>query len=164
MEKRKFDLVKEDIISFEDFKKLNENNKIRPRICKTSYSYEAYPSKLKIINDDTKQVTTFNGKFCGKRVMFKIDHDKELITSEGIVKPPKDPFKRLFWEKGFTGARRVENYTDIKQPVRSFFYIRDSNCEILLVIEPNRKTWWASENLTLEEARLILNDFDDCQV
>ena len=164
MEKRKFDLVKEDIISFEDFKKLNENNKIRPRICKTSYSYEAYPSKLKVINDDTKQVTTFNGKFCGKRVMFKIDHDKELITIEGIVKPPKDPFKRLFWEKGFTGARRVDNYTDIKQPVRSFFYIRDSNCEILLVIEPSRKTWWASENLTLEEARLILNDFDDCQV
>lgn len=164
MEKRKFDLVKEDIISFEDFKKLNENNRIRPCICKTSYSYEAYPSKLKIINDDTKQVTTFNGKFCGKRVMFKIDHDKELITIEGIVKPPKDPFKRLFWEKGFTGARRVENYTDIKQSTRTRFYIRDSNCEILLVIEPSRKTWWASENLTLEEAKLILNDFDDCQV
>ena len=164
MEKRKFDLVKEDIISFEDFKKLNENNRIRPRICKTSYSYEAYPSKLKVINDDTKQVTTFNGKFCGKRVMFKIDHDKELITIEGIVKPPKDPFKRLFWEKGFTGARRVENYTDIKQSTRTLFYIRDSNSKIILVIEPSRKTWWASENLTLEEARLILNDFDDCQV
>ena len=164
MEKRKFDLVKEDIISFEDFKKLNENNKIRPRICKTSYSYEAYPSKLKVINDDTKQVTTFNGKFCGKRVMFKIDHDKELITIEGIVKPPKDPLKKLFWEKGFTGARRVDNYTDIKQSTRTLFYIRDSNAEILLVIEPNRKTWWASENLTLEEARLILNNFDDCQV
>ena len=163
MEKRKFDLVKEDIISFEDFKKLNENNRIRPRICKTSYSYEAYPSKLKIINDDTKQVTTFNGKFCGKRVMFKIDHDKELITIEGIVKPPKDPFKRLFWEKGFTGARRVDNYTDIKQPAVRI-YIRDCNCEMLLVIEPSRKTWWASENLTFEEAKLILDDFDDCQV
>ena len=118
MEKRKFDLVKEDIISFEDFKNLN-NKGARPVIGKTNYTYEAYPAKLKIINENTKQVTTFNGKFCNKRVMFKLDHEKGIITIEGIIKPPKNPIKRVFWDHGFTGARRVDSYSDISNSLRS---------------------------------------------
>jgi len=173
---RKYDLVKQDIIAFEDLKTLDPD--IRPFICTTCYTYEAYPAKLKIINEITKQVTTFNGKFCGKRVMFKIDHEKGLITIEGIVKPPKNPLKKLFWEKGFTGARRVDSYSDINNSLRSSFYIRDDNndirhfsdlsdvdtTKIVLSLEPDTKTWWASEDLTLEEAKSILSKFNDCKV
>ena len=43
MEKRKFDLVKEDIISFEDFKKLNENNKIYSYYIKNSLFNISFP-------------------------------------------------------------------------------------------------------------------------
>ena len=120
MEKRKFDLIKEDIIPFEKFE-----TGVRPCICKTSYSYEAYPAKLKIINNDTKQVTTFNGRFCGKRVMFKLDHEKGIITIEGIIKQPKNPLKKLFWDKGFTGVRRVNSINEvIHSDIRYHEYIR----------------------------------------
>ena len=175
--KRKFNLVKEDIISFQDFKKLNENG-ARPVIGKTNYTYEAYPAKLKIVNELTNQVTTFNGKFCNKRVMFKLDHERRIITIEGIIKPPKDPIKRVFWDHGFTGARRVDSYSDINNSLRASFYIRDDNndirhfsnlsgvddTKIVLSLEPDTKTWWASEDLTLEEAKSIMDKYEAVKV
>lgn len=176
MEKRKFDLIKEDIIPFEKFE-----TGVRPCICKTSYSYEAYPAKLKIINNDTKQVTTFNGRFCDKRVMFKLDHEKGIITIEGIIKPPKNPLKKLFWEKGFTGARRVNSIDEVIYSGRKYYdYVRIngklvsvssltpfpemSKNDIVLAFDTYNHNWYASDDLTLEEAKLILNDFDDHKV
>lgn len=205
MEKRKFDLIKEDIMAFEDWKSVRPDPDIRPFIGKTIYTYEAYPAKLKIINENTKQVTTFNGKFCGKRVMFKIDHDRGLITIEGIIKPPKDPLKKLFWEKGFTGARRYKSIEEFnnstisneewfkndfhipsietQKKAREYFkyilkFIRDydgkikvehfyaPNTDFPIVAQINikNKSWWVSEDLTLEEAKLILDGFDNCKV
>ena len=180
MEKRKFYLVKEDIISFEDFKNLNDKG-ARPVIGKTNYTYEAYPAKLKIINDVTKQVTTFNGSFCGKRVMFKIDHDKGLITIEGIIKPPKDPLKKLFWEKGFTGARRVDSISEmIHSDLRYYEYVRINgklietslllpeetakNNDIVLAFDTDNHNWYASDDLTLEEVKPVLEVYRDHKV
>lgn len=176
MEKRKFDLIKEDIIPFEKFE-----TGVRPCICKTSYSYEAYPAKLKIINNDTKQVTTFNGRFCGKRVMFKLDHEKGIITIEGIIKPPKNPLKKLFWEKGFTGARRVNSIDEVIYSGRKYYdYVRIngklvsvssltpfpemSKNDIVLAFDINNHNWYASDDLTLEEAKLVLEAFKNYKV
>ena len=65
MEKRKFDLVKQNIVASDE----------EMQIADTIYYYKAYPAKLKIINSITTQITTFNGKFCDKQVMFKIDKE-----------------------------------------------------------------------------------------
>ena len=176
MEKRKFDLIKEDIIPFEKFE-----TGVRPRICKTSYSYEAYPAKLKIINNDTKQVTTFNGRFCDKRVMFKLDHEKGIITIEGIIKPPKNPLKKLFWEKGFTGARRVNSIDELIYSGRKYYdYVRIngklvsvssltpfpemSKNDIVLAFDTDNHNWYASDDLTLEEVKPVLEVFRDHKI
>ena len=184
MEKRKFDLVKEDIMSFEDWKAVRPDPDIRPFIGKTIYTYEAYPAKLKIINENTKQVTTFNGKFCGKRVMFKIDHDRGLITIEGIIKPPKDPLKKLFWEKGFTGARRVTGRREdgsinemIHSDIRYHEYVRINGKlvetsllpetpenDIVLAFDTDSHNWYASDDLTLEEVKPVLEVYRDHKV
>lgn len=183
--KRKCDLIKQDIMSLEDWK-LCESSDERPSIGNTKYVYEAYPAKLKIINKNTKQVTTFNGRFCGKRVMFRLENGR--INIEGIIKPPKDPFKKLFWEKGFTGARRcksmgefIESVIGLKENINHILtFIRENddikketfywdnlvgdNNSIVLYLNTKTKQWWASEDLTLDEAKLVLDEFNNCKV
>lgn len=177
---RKYILIKVDIMSFEDWKKIRLDPGIRLFIGKSIYTYEAYPSKLKVINEITKQVTTFNGKFCGKRVMFKIDHEKGIITIEGIIKPPKDPLKKLFWEKGYTGARRVNFISELIDSDLGYHeYIRINGKlvevsplqfpeipknDIVLAFNIDNYNWYASDDLTLEEVKPVLEVYRDHKV
>ena len=104
-----------------------------------------------------------------------------MITIEGIVKPPKNPLKKLFWEKGFTGARRVNSIDEVIYSGRKYYdYVRIngklvsvssltpfpemSKNDIVLAFDTDNHNWYASDDLTLEEVKPVLNDFDNCQV
>lgn len=143
----------------------------------TIYFYSASPESIKIfikpsLDSDLKQKFEFKGNYIGKKCIFRIDQ-KGRFKFLGEAKPPKDPIKRVFWDHGFTGARRVDSYSDINNSLRASFYIRDDNndirhfsdlsgvdnTKIVLSLEPDTKTWWASEDLTLEEAKSIMEKY-----
>ena len=180
------------------------------RIKNTMYFYLASPESIKIFakssidSDDLKQKFEFKGNYIDKKCYFRIDQ-KGRFKFLGEVKPPKDPFKKLFWEKGFTGSRRYKSIEEFHKSVittkkrfennfeipsvetqekaKEYFkhilsFIRDTtdnsikkkdyygdfhltscgNNPIVLYINTKNKSWWASEDLTLEEAKLILNE------
>ena len=175
----------------------------------TIYFYSASPESIKIfikpsLDSDLKQKFEFKGNYIDKKCCFRIDQ-KGRFKFLGEVKPPKDPFKKLFWEKGFTGSRRCKSIEEFHKSVittkkwfennfqipsvetqekaKEYFkhilsFIRDTtdnsikkkdyygdfhlisccNNPIVLYINTKNKSWWASEDLTLEEAKLILNE------